>query len=221
MVDTKIDFAVIGAGPAGMAAATLGAELGLDTLLIDEQNAPGGQMYRGIERAEDDSPLGDDYLAGRQLVGQLHASGVTYRPGTTVWHIDPDGTASLVSPGGSGTIRARRVLIATGAIERPVPIPGWTLPGVMTAGAAQIMLKTGDLIPAGRTVLAGQGPLLWLVAAHLIRAGAPPVLILETAPHRNYHAAARLLPGGNHGPAPQLTQVKAIVVIMFFVATDE
>jgi NADPH-dependent 2,4-dienoyl-CoA reductase/sulfur reductase-like enzyme len=65
----------------------------------------------------------------------------------------------------------------------------------MTAGAAQIMLKTGDLVPAGRAVLAGQGPLLWLVAAQLIRAGAPPVLILETTPHRNYHGAARLLPG--------------------------
>ena len=164
MTSEKIDFAIVGAGPAGMAAATLAAELGLDTVLIDEQNAPGGQIYRGIERAEDKSPLGADYLIGRQLAADLRASAATYLPATTVWHIDPDGTLSLVSAGGSQTIRARRILVATGAIERPVPIPGWTLPGVMTAGAAQIMLKTGDLVPAGRAVLAGQGPLIWLVA---------------------------------------------------------
>ncbi|HXP03739.1 MAG TPA: NAD(P)/FAD-dependent oxidoreductase [Stellaceae bacterium] len=190
----RVDFAVIGAGPAGMAAATLAAELGLDTVLIDEQEAPGGLIYRGIERAEDHSPLGDDYLAGRQLAGALRASGATYRPATTVWHLDPEGTLSLISGSGTETLRARRILVATGAIERPAPIPGWTLPGVMTAGAAQIMLKTGDLVPSGRAVLAGQGPLLWLVAAQLVRAGATPAAILETAPHRNYHAAARLLP---------------------------
>ena len=194
MTDPKIDFAVIGAGPAGMAAAALAAELGLDTVLIDEQDAPGGQIYRGIERAEDSSPLGDDYLAGRRLADDFRESVAAYRPATTVWHIDPDGTLSLISAGGTETIRARRILLATGAIERPVPIPGWTLPGVMTAGAAQIMLKTGDLVPSGRAVLAGQGPLLWLVAAQLIRAGAPPAALLLTAPHPNYHAAARLLP---------------------------
>jgi NADPH-dependent 2,4-dienoyl-CoA reductase/sulfur reductase-like enzyme len=198
MTPEKIDLAVIGAGPAGMAAATLAAELGLDTMLIDEQAAPGGQIYRGVERAAQDpakdSPLGADYHAGRPLAEALRTSGAVYRPASTVWHIDPDGTLSLVSAGVSETIRARRVLLAIGAIERPVPIPGWTLPGVMTAGAAQIMLKTADLVPASRAVLAGQGPLIWLVAAQLIRAGAPPVAILETASLGNYHLAAHLLP---------------------------
>jgi NADPH-dependent 2,4-dienoyl-CoA reductase/sulfur reductase-like enzyme len=194
MTPERVDFAIIGAGPAGMAAAALAAEFGLDTVLIDEQDAPGGQIYRGIERAEGGSPLGGDYLAGRRLADEFRESVAAYRPATTVWHIDPDGTLSLVSTAGTETIRARRILLATGAIERPVPIPGWTLPGVMTAGAAQIMLKTGDLVPSGRAVLAGQGPLLWLVAAQLIRAGAPLAALLLTAPHPNYHAAACLLP---------------------------
>jgi NADPH-dependent 2,4-dienoyl-CoA reductase/sulfur reductase-like enzyme len=194
MSTEKIDFAVIGAGPAGMAAAVLAAELGLETLLIDEQEAPGGQIYRGVEQAENDTRLGADYLAGKPLAASLRASGAAYLPATTVWHIDPDGTLSLLSAGASRTIRARRILLATGAIERPVPIPGWTLPGVMTAGAAQIMLKTAGLVPSGRTVLAGQGPLIWLVAAQLVRAGSPPSLILETTRHANYHAAARLFP---------------------------
>ena len=197
MTPQRIDLAVVGAGPAGLAAATTAADLGLDTLLLDEQDGPGGQIYRGIERAPDGrnktTPLGVDYLAGKPLAAALRASRAGYLPGTTVWHIDADGTLSVLDKNGSRTIRARRIVLATGAMERPVPIPGWTLPGVMTVGAAQILLKTGDLVPAGRSVLTGQGPLIWLVAAQLVRAGAPPALILETAPHRNYHAAARLL----------------------------
>ncbi len=125
------------------------------------------------------------------MAAALRASRVDYRPNTTLWHVDPDGTLFLENAGRTGTVTARRVLLATGAIERPVPIPGWTLPGVMTAGAAQTLLKTADLIPEGRVVLAGQGPLLYLVAAQLVRAGAPPVAILETAPPDNYLDAAR------------------------------
>lgn len=192
-----VDLAIIGAGPAGMAAAALAAGLGLDTLLIDEADAPGGQIYRGIERAPESSPasspLGADYLAGRELVAALRGSRARYRPATTVWHIDPagspGGTLSLAADGRSETVAARHILIATGAIERPVPIPGWTLPGVMTVGAAQILLKTADLVPAGRAVLAGQGPLLYLAALQLVRAGAPPLAVLETTPGANYRAA--------------------------------
>ncbi|HEX3952995.1 MAG TPA: (2Fe-2S)-binding protein, partial [Stellaceae bacterium] len=91
--------------------------------------------------------------------------------------------------GRSETLVARRILIATGAIERAVPIPGWELPGVMTVGAAQILLKTAGLVPEGRAVLAGQGPLLYLAALQLAHAGAPPVAILETTPPANYAAA--------------------------------
>jgi len=195
----NVDFAIVGAGPAGMAAATLAAELGLDTLLLDEQEGPGGQIYRAIERAGTgpaaSSPLGPDYLAGQPLAPALRASGAQYRRATTVWHIDPDGTLSLAGDGASETVTARHILLATGAIERPVPIPGWTLPGVMTVGAAQILLKTADLVPDGRAVLAGQGPLLYLAALQLGRAGVPPLALLETTPHANYHAAARHLGG--------------------------
>src|SRR5438874_2273045 len=124
-----VDLAIVGAGPAGMAAAVLAAELGLDALLIDEAAAPGGQIYRGIEGAAEPSPLGRDYLAGHSLVATLRASGVPYRTGTIVWHIDPaaspDASLSLVADGVSETVVARHVLLATGAIERPVPVPDW------------------------------------------------------------------------------------------------
>ncbi len=126
-------------------------------MLIDEQASPGGQIYRGIERSRPNSPLGPAYSAGRSLAAALRASRAEYRAGTTLWHIDPDGTLYVESGGRTETLNARRVLLATGALERPVPIPGWTLPGVMGAGAAQILLKSGDLVPEGRAVLAGQG----------------------------------------------------------------
>ncbi|HEY8873332.1 MAG TPA: FAD-dependent oxidoreductase, partial [Stellaceae bacterium] len=190
-----VDFAIVGAGPAGMAAAALAAELGLDTMLIDEADAPGGQIYRAIERAPEASPLGADYLAGHRLAADLRASKARYLPATTVWHIDPAappvGMLSFSADGHSETVAARRILLATGAIERPVPIPGWTLPGVMTVGAAQILLKTAGFVPEGRAVLAGQGPLLYLAALQLARAGAPPALVLETTPRANYAAAVR------------------------------
>jgi NADPH-dependent 2,4-dienoyl-CoA reductase/sulfur reductase-like enzyme len=197
-----VELAVIGAGPAGMAAAVLAAELGLETVLIDEQAAPGGQIYRAIERAERGTPLGPDYLAGRPLVAALRASHVDYRPGTTLWHADPEGALFLETAGRTETMTARRILLATGALERPVPIPGWTLPGVMTAGAAQILLKSAGLVPQGRVVLAGQGPLLYLVAAQLARAGAAPVALFETAPIENYLAAIR--PFGGLGAGRRL-----------------
>ena len=190
-----VELAIIGAGPAGMAAAVLADELGLETVLIDEQGSPGGQMYRAIERAEPGTPLGSDYLTGRPLVAALRASRVDYRPSTTLWHVDPEGALFLETAGRSETVTVRRVLLATGALERPVPIPGWTLPGVMTAGAAQILLKSSGLVPEGRVVLAGQGPLLYLVAAQLARAGAAPVALFETAPLENYLAAIRPLAG--------------------------
>ncbi|MBY0329723.1 MAG: FAD-dependent oxidoreductase, partial [Acetobacteraceae bacterium] len=183
------DLAVIGAGPAGMAAAIEGAALGLSVLVVDEQPGPGGQVFRGIEgAAARDRALGADYARGAALAREFRAAAIDYRPATTLWHLDPDAeegaVLSLADARGTQEATARRVILATGAQERPVPIPGWTLPGVMTAGAAQILLKTAGAVPGEpkRTVLAGQGPLLWLLAVQLLRAGAAPALILETRP---------------------------------------
>jgi octopine oxidase subunit A len=200
------DLAVVGAGPAGMAAAVEAAALGLSVAVVDEQPEPGGQVFRAVERAAPGDPvLGADAAVGAALVRAFRGCGADYRPATTLWHLDPEeGVLSLSARGATEEIAARRVLLATGAQERPVPIPGWTLPGVMTAGAAQILLKAADAVPAGRTVLAGQGPLLWLLAVQLLRAGAPPALVLETTPRGRIRAAlreggARLLAGGGRG----------------------
>ncbi|MDO9706940.1 (2Fe-2S)-binding protein [Paracraurococcus lichenis] len=206
----SVDLAIIGAGPAGMAAAVEAADLGLSVAVIDENPAPGGQVFRGVEAASADRALGADYAAGLPLVRAFRAARIDYRPGTTLWHLEPEaGLLSLLAGGRTAELAAGRILLATGAQERPVPIPGWTLPGVMTAGAAQILLKTVGAVPRGRTVLAGQGPLLWLLAAQLQRAGAPPALILETTPKGRLGAALRA--GGLVAGLPLLAKGLALL----------
>lgn len=191
------DLVVIGAGPAGLAAASTAAELGLKTVVIDEQAEPGGQVYRGIERIAATrgahlSLLGEDYAAGLALARRFRAANVDYRSQTAVWQIDRDLTVHSRGAGGISSVRSRQILIATGAIERAMPVPGWTLPGVMTCGAAQTLLKSTALVPDGRVVLAGGGPLLYLFASQLIRAGAKPFAILETP--AQWHSALRHAP---------------------------
>ncbi len=158
------DIAVVGAGPAGLAAAARAAELGLSVLLADENPAPGGQIYRAITTTPvtKRAVLGEDYWKGGALVDRLRPTKTAYAPGCTVWSVAPDEAGGFelgLSLGGQARlIAAGQVILATGAQERPFPIPGWTLPGVMTAGAAQIALKASGLVPSGRTVIAGCGP---------------------------------------------------------------
>ena len=189
------DVVVIGAGPAGMASATLLAEQGVDVLLLDEQSAPGGQIYRGAEQATDIRLrlLGPDYVRGATLAAALRASGAAYRPNSAVWQVTPEKEVWVTSAGRSELIKAKAIIVATGALERPVPVPGWTLPGVMTAGAVQIALKTSGLVPDG-LVLAGSGPLLYLLAAQCITAGARPIALIDTTSLANQRAALRHLP---------------------------
>ena len=194
---SSVDLVIVGAGPAGLAAATTAAGLGLRTAIVDEQAEPGGQIYRAIESVRAQRPahlqlLGDDYAAGLDLVQRFRASGADYLPATTVWQIDGERNVFTRSNGRASRVEAKRILIATGAMERPVPVPGWTLPGVLTCGAAQTLLKSTGAIPDGRFVLAGSGPLLLLIAAQLVRAGAKPAAVIETRPH--YLSALRHLP---------------------------
>lgn len=182
------DVAVVGAGPAGMAAATVAARAGLDTVLFDEQRSAGGQVYRAIAETtmRDKAVLGRDYWRGAGLVREFQASGAAHVAGATVWSLSPGREIGVSVDGASHLTTARRVILATGAMERPFPIPGWTLPGVMGAGAAQVLLKSSGLVPSGRTVLAGCGPLIWLVAWQYLNAGARIEAILDTTPRANW-----------------------------------
>jgi NADPH-dependent 2,4-dienoyl-CoA reductase/sulfur reductase-like enzyme len=190
------DLVVIGGGPAGLAAASLAARAGVQTVLFDENPGIGGQIYRGITSTplRRGTILGEDYWAGTALAAEARASGALIVNGAMVWSLDPSLRVGVSIAGQARLIQAGRVIVATGSLERPFPIPGWTLPGVMTAGAAQTALKAQGLVPSGRTVLAGSGPLLWLLAAQLLRAGTRIELMLETRPLVNWLAALAHLP---------------------------
>ncbi|WP_186418636.1 FAD-dependent oxidoreductase, partial [Bosea sp. CS1GBMeth4] len=200
----RYDLVVVGAGPAGLSAAARAAELGLDVLLVDENPAPGGQIYRCVTTTPvaDRTVLGAEYWRGADIVARFEGSQAAYAARCTLWSIGPDeampaGEAfelGLSLDGRARLIGARQLILATGAQERPFPIAGWTLPGVMTAGAAQIALKSAAIVPAGRTVIAGCGPLLYLLAGQLAAAGAEIVAVLDTTPRRNWLKAAPALP---------------------------
>lgn len=187
------DLIVIGAGPAGMAAAATAATLGLKTVLLDEQPNSGGQIYRAVDRADTRVAqlLGPDYRHGATLTQALRASDAEIRHDTLVWDVSRDLTVTALHGGRAQQLKAPQLIAATGAVERPSPIPGWTLPGVLNAGAAQIALKAAGSVPAGPVVLAGAGPLLLLVACQLLEAGATVAALVETAPAANRPSALR------------------------------
>lgn len=199
------DVIIIGAGPAGLASATELAAAGLRVVVLDMQPTPGGQIFRALEANLADRPatgpllqaLGSAYVAGEALLRKFRKSAsIDYRPNTIVWEVRGDGTVGWLNGERAGYLRARFVILANGAMERPVPFPGWTLPGVMTAGAVQTLLKAGRLKPEGRIVLAGTGPLIILLAEQLRRLGIRPSVIARTdRPADKLRSIRKLRPG--------------------------
>ena len=203
-----VGLAIIGAGPAGMSAAIAAREHGADVLVLDEQAAPGGQIYRNVETVAAERPetarvLGGDYAAGAALVRAFRGCGAEYSPRTSVWEVSAvarreDASAPLefgiLRDGVAEIVRAHCVIVASGAQERAVPVPGATLPGVMGAGGAQSLLKGAGLVADVPVVIAGSGPLVYLVAWQLVRAGAPVRAVLLTMPDGWMSRAAGTLP---------------------------
>lgn len=187
MTGQDADLIVVGAGPAGMAAACEARKNNLSVILLDEQHTPGGQIYRNVQTAPKDrlQILGKDYEAGRNLASEFIQSGTDYRLGCSVWNVTRDGTVDYVDDR-ARTVAGKFVLLASGAMERPFPVEGWTLPGVMGAGAAQIMLKGAGALPRGPVVLAGCGPLLYLLAWQYLRAGAQISAVVDTTELAGY-----------------------------------
>jgi D-hydroxyproline dehydrogenase subunit alpha len=196
----RADVAVVGGGPAGIAATLVLAEHGVDVVLVDEQARLGGQIYRQPpETFAGAAPApGAGSSHGRELLAAADAAGFRRLDRTAVWGIfEPDEAEAvrlngstpapswlLALDGGSGLGRlaVRHVLVATGAYDLPVAFPGWTLPGVMAAGGVQAFLKSQKLLPGGRFALVGGHPLLLLVADQLLAAGADVAAVALAQP---------------------------------------
>lgn len=177
------DVVVIGAGPSGLAAAAVAAESGLDVVLLDERGKLGGQYYKqpAPDFDLDEHLLDGQYQRGRALIERTRASGVRILDRAKVWGAFAPDHIVAASPLERWVIRAKRVVLATGAYERGVPMPGWTLPGVMTTGAAQTLSRSYQVSPGERVLVAGNGPLNMQVAAELAAAGARVVALVELA----------------------------------------
>lgn len=179
------DLLIVGAGPAGMSAAIKARSYDLDVLVVDEQPALGGQIWRGIETVGKSARakiLGSAYLDGIDVAERFRKCGATFTSKTSLWHVEAGPVAFLKSTEMSFEVSSKALLLATGAQERPVPFPGWTLPGVMTVGAGQILLKSSNQVPDWPVWIAGSGPLALLYAIQLLDAGAEIAGFLDTTP---------------------------------------
>jgi len=176
------EIVIVGAGPAGLAAALEARALGAQVLVIDEYGAAGGQYYRQPAFPAGATARSPQAREGWRLTEEAQRAGVEFWPDALVWGAFPTRELCVDRDGRSETVRAARIIVATGAHDRALPFPGWTLPGVLTPGAAQTMLKAHGVLPGGRIVVAGSGPFLLVVAGELAKAGAHVELIEATHP---------------------------------------
>ncbi|UFN49290.1 FAD-dependent oxidoreductase [Roseomonas sp. OT10] len=178
----EAEVVVVGAGPGGLAAALMAAQAGLGVLVLDERPKPGGQFYKQPAGGGGDRQARD----GAALIAAALAAGAAIESETLVWGAfrpegEPEGglELGLLRRGQASRLRCRWLVVATGAYERPQIVPGWTLPGVMTTGACQTLLRSHGVLPGQRVLFAGNGPLHLQVAAEVLRAGGAVAAVAE------------------------------------------
>ncbi|GBQ85951.1 FAD-dependent oxidoreductase [Gluconobacter albidus] len=183
LAEHACDVLVVGAGPAGLVAATELARGGMDVLVVDERHIPGGQYFK--QNAVHPERQDDQGRKGRQLIEAMRASGARLWHDTLVWSAHREEGALVIGglrDGEAFYIRTQHIIVATGAQETPAARPGWTLPGVITTGAGQTMLRAYEAVAPGRIVIAGNGPLNLQLAAELVGRGADVAAVVDSAP---------------------------------------
>lgn len=197
----QVDVLVVGAGPAGLSAALAARQAGATVLVLDERIESGGQFYKPLAPSHRSAtPADRQFAQGLALEQEVRAAGVAVSQGAQVWAaFSPREVAALVD-GRAHVIECRQLVIAPGAYERPVPFPGWTLPGVMTTGAGQTLARAYRVAPGRRVVIAGNGPLNLQLAAELLAGGAEVVAVLESAARPSLRQWRELLSAARTAP---------------------
>ena len=186
LVRKQVPIVIVGGGPAGLSAAIAAARAGARVLVIDENLQAGGQIYRQLPRdfkVNNANVLGADFVDGKSLIGQVREfpDAIEIWNDAMVWSVFESNQLAVARGDELVLVDAGAIIVATGAYERPVPVPGWTLPGVMTAGGAQVLLKSQRVRPGRRVLLAGTGPLPLVVANQMLDAGMEVVALAESA----------------------------------------
>ena len=175
---------MLGGGPAGLAAAAAAAEAGAEVVLVDERAKLGGQFYKQPPEASvvDEAALDRQYRDGRRAdrAGRARRRGACSRASRCGRATGPRELLAL-DAAHAYALRPQRLVLATGAYERGVPLPGWTLPGFLTTGAAQTLMRAYGVLPGRRVLVSGNGPLNIQVAAEIVRAGGEVVAVCELA----------------------------------------
>ena len=175
----KMDLLVVGAGPAGLAAAAKAASMGAKVLILDEAPQAGGRLPG--QKHQTPAGYSDGAAKAAELISKARSSGAVIQAGVTAWGLSRDGGqgwfvgACPVDHTGQSYpagIEARSVILALGAVQRPLVMPGWTMPGVITAGAAQTMVNVHGILPGKRVLCVGIDPLCIAAAEALAGAGA-------------------------------------------------
>ena len=178
----RADVVVIGGGAGGLAAAVAARDCGLDVLLLDERSTAGGQYFKQPAAALREPALDRQQAEGAALRRRAERAGVRVLDGAEVVTALDAGAVLVTRAGRAFVAQGRALVVATGAYERGVPLPGWTLPGVMTTGALQTLWRSYRALPGRRILIAGNGPLNLQVACETIDAGAIVVAVAEAAP---------------------------------------
>ena len=179
------ELIVIGAGPAGLSAAIEAKKNGMDVIVFDENQRPGGQLFKQIHKffgSKEHHAKTRGFIIGQQLLKEAEDLGVRVELDSTVMGIYENKEVTVKQNGEVHHYKGDAIIIATGAAENMIPFKGWNIPGVIGAGAAQTMMNIQGVQPGSKILMVGSGNVGLVVSFQLLQAGCEVAAIIDAAP---------------------------------------